>query len=53
MLTSQHDLPDELVAADGVKVHDDDLQGAVAYLLPRNLELKGLKKRDHPIFKKS
>ena len=39
-LTSESELADELVPADRVKVHDLDVEGAIADLLPGNVELE-------------
>ena len=39
--TSEGELPDELVPADGVEVHDLDVEGAVADLLPGDVEVEG------------
>lgn len=40
-LTSETQLPDELVSADGVEVHDLHVEGAVPDLLPGHVELEG------------
>ena len=41
VLTSEAEFPDELVPADGVEVHDLDVEGAVPDLLPGHVELEG------------
>ena len=41
ILTSESQPSDELVPADGVEVHDGDVQRAVTDLLPRNVKLEG------------
>ena len=38
VLTSEGDASDELVASDVVEIHDADVEGALADLLPGNVE---------------
>ena len=41
-ITSEHELANQLVPTNCVKVHYWDLERAVAYLLPGHVELEGL-----------